>query len=76
MIIAAAGLVPQVEATNITEFPRYLIYSLTGDGDEGQRPADLRENRTSMNFKFDLDYHMSKVQSCMLVLLVSILIAI
>ena len=76
MIIAAAGIIPEAAAYNSTNIPRFLTYNLAETMQESLDTANVTHQSWPIKLQFDLDYHANKVQTLLLILLVSILIAI
>ena len=59
MMITAAAAVPQAGALNITNFPKFLVYGLSKNNDEGQAVEGISAAASS-SLQFDLEYHISK----------------
>ena len=75
IMLAAAAAAPQAGALNITNFPKFLVYGLAENDNEGPAGEGIPA-AASTNLQFDLEYHISKFQTLLLIMLVAILLAI
>ena len=75
MMIAAAAAVPQAGALNITNFSKFLVYGLA-DNDSERQAGEGIHAAVPTSLQFDLEYHISKFQTLLLIVLVAILLAI
>ena len=67
---------PEAAAYNGTSIPRFLTYNLAETVQESLDTANVTRQSWPIKLQFDLDYHVNKLQTLLLILLVSILIAI
>ena len=75
MMIAAAAAVPQAGALKITNFSKFLVYGLA-DNDSERQAGEGIHAAVPTSLQFDLEYHISKFQTLLLIVLVAILLAI